>query len=316
MCRECRLDSIKGILITLVILGHLIGECGTGIVNYGVQTFIYIFHMPLFVLLSGYFTKLKDDKMSFRKGLLSIAIPLGVFQFINTILLLAFNRHVGLEMFVTPYWTLWYLLSLIFWRIILQYSPKYLLNKPRLYLSIAFGISIICGLMHYGRIFSIQRTLNFFPFFLYGYYMRQGNTPLKLWNNHLSYCFIFLIIILIVLRLYPENCGLLLRGADHYGLTQIPSKVYMLACAFVTSLSFFNIMKENNALSEIGKDSLLYYLYHGIIIRFAVQPLVLHLGLPQSFLFVFLYCSIIVSMIYAISRTYLFRWLCNPFAKK
>lgn len=30
--RNLRLDSIKGFLIILVILGHIIGACGTGVI--------------------------------------------------------------------------------------------------------------------------------------------------------------------------------------------------------------------------------------------------------------------------------------------
>ncbi len=316
MSRDNRLDTIKGVLIILVILGHLIGECGDGMINGSVQTFIYTFHMPLFILLSGYLTKIKEDKSSFWKGLLNIGIPLIIFQVINTVLLLVFHQHVGLKMLVVPYWTLWYLFSLILWRIMLQFSPKSLLSKPTLYLSIAFAVSVVCGLMPMGRLLSIQRTLNFFPFFLYGYYMRQGNVPSKPWNNYLSYVFMCLVLLLIAFRLYPESSGLLLRGADHYSISQIPSKVYLLICAFITSLSFFNVMKENKVISVIGKDSLLYYLYHGIIIRFAVQPLVQHFDLPQSFPFMLLYCIIIVLMIYVISRINAFRWFSNPLEKK
>lgn len=316
MSRDNRLDSIKGVLIIFVILGHLIGECGSGIINGGVHTFIYTFHMPLFILLSGYFTKIKDDKKGFWKGLLNISIPLIIFQVINAIFLLVFHQHVGLKMLVVPYWTLWYLLSLVFWRIMLQFSPKPLLDKPILYLSIAFAVSIVSGLMPMGRLLSIQRTINFFPFFLYGYYMRQDNVPSKPWKNYLSYGLMCFALLLIAFRLYPESSGLLLRGADHYGISQIPSKIYILICAFVTSLSFFNIMRENIVMSVIGKDSLLYYLYHGIIIKFAVPPLVRHFDLPQSFPFMLLYCIIIISMIYVMSRINIFRWLCNPITKK
>lgn len=318
MSRDNRLDTIKGVLIILVVLGHLVETCGTGMINSGFRTFIYTFHMPLFILLSGYLTRIKEDTSGFWLGLLNIGIPLIIFQIINTILLLVFHQHVGLTMLIVPHWTLWYLLSLVFWRIMLQFSPKSLLSRPILYLSIAFTVSVVCGLMPMGggRLLSIQRTFNFFPFLLYGYYMRQGNVPSKPWNNYLSYGFMCLALLLIAFRLYPESSDLLLSGADHYGISQIPSKVYLLICSFVTSLSFFNIMKENKVLSVIGKDSLLYYLYHGIIIRFAFQPLVAHYGLPQSFPFMLIYCVIIVSMIYVMSRVNVFRWLCNPLAKK
>ena len=45
-------DTLKGLLILLVILGH----CGTAL-SEGLLSVIYSFHMPLFVFISGYFSK-------------------------------------------------------------------------------------------------------------------------------------------------------------------------------------------------------------------------------------------------------------------
>ena len=45
-------DTLKGILIILVVFGH----CGTALGDKLISS-IYIFHMPLFVLISGYFSK-------------------------------------------------------------------------------------------------------------------------------------------------------------------------------------------------------------------------------------------------------------------
>ena len=61
MVRDTRLDSIKGLLIILVILGHLIIALDNyNFINHSVMGLIYIFHMPLFILISGYLTKHPD----------------------------------------------------------------------------------------------------------------------------------------------------------------------------------------------------------------------------------------------------------------
>lgn len=316
--RDSRLDTLKGVLIILVILGHLIGECGSGVINGGVRTFIYTFHMPLFILISGYLSKIVNNKTDFWKGLLHIAIPLGIFQAINIVLLILFQRDIGLSILVVPYWTLWYLLSLLFWRIMLQYSPAKLLGKPLLYLSIALGVSIFCGLMQHGRLLSVQRTLNFFPFFLFGYYIRQGSFTSKLWSDAVSVGFICLISALIAFGLFPppQICGILQGGADHYELSQIPAKIYMLACSFVASISIYNITRANELFAHIGKESLFYYLYHGILISFVVQPLVTIFDLPRSFPFMLLYCVSITIFIHLLGKVELFRWFTQPLTEK
>ena len=56
MARDNRIDSLKGLLIILVIMGHFITSMNNvNIVNHAVMGMIYIFHMPLFILISGYF---------------------------------------------------------------------------------------------------------------------------------------------------------------------------------------------------------------------------------------------------------------------
>ena len=54
MTRVQYIDRLKGLAIILVVMGHILGfrqpEDGT---EDGIHTFIYTFHMPLFMFLSG-----------------------------------------------------------------------------------------------------------------------------------------------------------------------------------------------------------------------------------------------------------------------
>ena len=160
---------------------------------------------------------------------------------------------------------------------------------------------------------SIQRTLNFLPFFVFGYYINKGTFTFSLWNNKLvSYISIFLIFALIVGDLYPNDCKMILSGTARYGVSGIPAKIYMLVCSFMASLSFYTIMSESKVLSQIGRDSLLYYLYHGLIIKFLLSPLQLYFGLPQTFPFMLLYTIIIISFIYFIGRFKVVRLIVSP----
>lgn len=59
------IDTLKGLLIILVIFGH------TGI-NSNIQKWIYSFHMPLFLIISGFFYKEESYIINYRrvKGLI------------------------------------------------------------------------------------------------------------------------------------------------------------------------------------------------------------------------------------------------------
>ncbi|MDE7165769.1 MAG: acyltransferase family protein [Bacteroidaceae bacterium] len=312
--RDSTIDSLKGFLIILVILGHLIGQCGgTDIVNNNIWTYIYIFHMPLFILLSGYFSKKVDDLKYFYRSLLKIFLPLILFQLINILMLcIVRGGKLGMSYFVVPYWTLWYLLSLICWRVILQIAPNCLLKKHILILVLSICLSLICGLVPYGRIFSIQRTLNFFPFFLLGYYMRDRKKIL--WNKYVAYSMLVIMFFMVVFNLFPPNSPLLLRGADQYSLWDLPAKVYILICSFIMSISVLSIFKPLSLLASIGKDSLLYYLYHGVIISYIIVPLTNLCDIPNNILYLSGYCILIVLSIRLLCRFRIFRWFAYPLA--
>ena len=116
----------------MVVFGHFI-ENFQDIWNSGYTRvawqFIYLFHMPGFAFISGYFSKKKDTRI-FEKVLEKQIIPLVLFQFLFEILNIIYaHEFTGATFALTPYWTLWYLLSLAFWKIFFQilYKVKFIL---------------------------------------------------------------------------------------------------------------------------------------------------------------------------------------------
>lgn len=55
--RDTKLDSLKFFLVCLVIIGHVVGPYKELMTNLILKDFIYLFHIPLFVYLSGYLSK-------------------------------------------------------------------------------------------------------------------------------------------------------------------------------------------------------------------------------------------------------------------
>lgn len=74
------IDNIKFILIFLVVFGHLIERyIDTNSTLMGVYMFIYLFHMPLFIFVSGLLSKnIKKSKTVFLKTLLIPYIVLNI----------------------------------------------------------------------------------------------------------------------------------------------------------------------------------------------------------------------------------------------
>jgi fucose 4-O-acetylase-like acetyltransferase len=148
MARDNRLDTLKGFLIILVIMGHIIQTIDPGdFINHGVMGLIYIFHMPLFILISGYLTHSPEQeppRVMWRR-ILDIFVTLITFHVISVLWVVIDHGDYVRAAIAFPFGILWYLLSLIYWRIMLYYSPRWLRNRPVVYLAIALLVSVVVG---------------------------------------------------------------------------------------------------------------------------------------------------------------------------
>ena len=163
-------DNARWVAVTLVLIGHailkLIGEAD---VAYALYLFIYAFHVPVFVAVSGYFAKSgPSDARQMHRLLTDIIFPYVIFETIWTVLRWILGGKFVLD-YSTASWTLWFLLALLLWRIALPYLV--LLRYP---LIISIIISIGAGyLPDIDGTFTLSRTLGLLPFFVFGWKLRQ-----------------------------------------------------------------------------------------------------------------------------------------------
>jgi fucose 4-O-acetylase-like acetyltransferase len=163
-------DNARFIAITLVVVGHailkLIAESDTA---YGVYLFVYAFHVPVFVAVAGYFAKANPPGVKQLKRIVTdLVLPYLIFEAIWSAIHSIRAGWVSVD-FVSPSWTLWFLLALIVWRVVLPYLA--LLRFPFL---ISVIVSVACGyLPGVGGDFALNRTLALLPFFVLGWKLRQ-----------------------------------------------------------------------------------------------------------------------------------------------
>ena len=311
--RDKRIDTLRGGVILLVVLGHILGMVGTedDVVNDWVWKFIATFWMPLFIFITGWLTNKKRID-AFFSGINSLLKPLLLFQMISLFFMWLTGRTLTIRSLIIPHFALWFLLSLVYWRFIIQFIPLKLLEKKYVLIGVAIILSVCCGLMPMGKILSVQRTFHFFVFFIFGYYIGHGHLKAQLWNNRISYIIIASIILLICLGMYPSNSRDLLNGSIHYQIRDLPSKAFLLLCSFSLSLSVFYVAKTNCFFEYFGKNSMTYYLYHGLLVEFVLLPIVQKYNLPTSFPYICLYFFIIILIVFYISKINLFVWLTKP----
>lgn len=181
-------DNVRGFLILTVVFGHLIEETmWTSPQLYASFLVIYSFHMPLFVFIAGLMSKDDTSNKQIRKNLATLIAPYLIFE-----TWYGFWEHwtrstPKLEFsYATPFWPLWFLISLFCWRLMLPYVKN--LRWGFLWLILASVGFCASGEAH-GYKWSIPRTIYFFPFFYAGHMSRGLNLPeimAKRWVRVLS----------------------------------------------------------------------------------------------------------------------------------
>lgn len=166
--RSAYWDNVKAILIFLVVLGHFIlpVHSDRGMLVSAVYTWIYLFHMPAFVFVSGYFSKryVQNGGNNTRK-LIGFLVLYSLYCSPNWIISILHKEPV---LIFTPTGAQWYLLCMFLWYLLVPHCAKI---KPLPMIIISLLIGLLIGMDNSaGDFLSLSRCIVFFPFFLAGYY--------------------------------------------------------------------------------------------------------------------------------------------------
>ncbi|WP_240732964.1 acyltransferase family protein [Jeotgalibacillus sp. S-D1] len=275
--RDYFFDNAKFILIFLVVFGHAIQTyIETDPLLLSVYKTIYFFHMPAFILVAGYFAKGIHQKGLIRKLVKKLLIPYLIFQLIYTIYyyFLRNEQTLTIDPF-NPQWSLWFLVSMFFWSLLLLLFIGVLRLSWKTAVPISFGLGIMIGFVDdLTSTLSISRTFVFFPFFLIGYYInREQFTWLKKRPFQLAGVFSIAVVLLFML-VFPEWSNKWLLGTYSYSELGQPRELSPFIRMLIYSLSlwlvasFFSITPEKKYFyTNWGKNTLYVYLLHGFIIQ-------------------------------------------------
>lgn len=160
--RDHRLDAAKGVLIFMVVLGHIMAavspwdDASLRIF----QTAIYAFHMPAFVFLTG--MTARSGKIPHRVAFLLILLATALPLYYGWMSMLGLDPEFD---FLVPYWITWFLLALVWWLLTVPLIERF----PRTMLSLSLIAGLFGGLIpEYDYELSLARALTFWPFFVIG----------------------------------------------------------------------------------------------------------------------------------------------------
>ncbi len=268
-------DNAKFILIFLVVFGHVISplkdDDGLLFILY---TAIFLFHMPAFIFISGYFSKGFKKKGYFLKTIKKILLPYLIFQMIYSLFYYLNGDEPALKFdLFQPHWTLWFLLSLFCWNVLLYIFAR--LKWPGFILAAAIGIGI--GYFdNVGSYLSLSRTFVFFPYFLLGYLMEPKHLKVV---KKVKYSFVIGYVVLLSTMLFigaffPKDAIPWLLGDHSYadmGTKELTDGFIRAFQYIVTVIVIFGFMaivpSKGSKMTVIGQRTLYIYLLHGFIIK-------------------------------------------------
>lgn len=261
-------DNYKGILIFLVVLGHFIYSYAknlSGSLAHDIYFFIYSFHMPAFIFCSGYFSKSEHSRS--KESLVKLFV---YYVFFNTLMLFFDYFYVGSSInMLSPYYSYWYILSLIAWRALVGKVG----NIKGIVLLSVF-ISLLLGYSkEFTNLLSLRRTVAFFPFFLAGYQLdvqkvEQFLTKRKPWHMFLSGVLVLAVaVVCFKIVDHSELTSSATLMGTYSKTSTLEHRLLIFSVSIAAIIGMFLTVPNCRIpiLGKIGKNSLLIYLVHRFV---------------------------------------------------
>ncbi|MGI6722068.1 MAG: acyltransferase family protein [Anaerovoracaceae bacterium] len=273
-------DNLKFFLITLVVVGHFVAPYAHHQYFWPRYVFmvIYTFHMPMFIFVSGMFSKSAINGRRFKlERMFSFILLYVAYKVIKYFLLnYALDISVGFHLFVVDDLP-WYMLCMAAWL-----GSTYLVRNvnPVWMMIIAIAMSFFIGFDDkVGDVFALARMVNYWPFFLLGYYFDRDRT-LEVINKpavRIVGIAIFLALLIVAWAKLDQyaSLGQLFTGRNSYAsISSVcePFKpwfrlVYFPYIAFI-GLGVMSIIPRRKLLliSDFGSRTLAVYFLHRFVL--------------------------------------------------
>lgn len=183
--RDLTLDYLKAFAIILVVLGHSLqyglGQPNDGIFDNWLMKFIYSFHMPLFMMISGYLFGFSVKKHSFKENLFgklkSLLVPIAIWSIPVTFIdIIKYSPErlnpwdffkTYLNEFIGQFWFLW---AVLLCSVVVLIVNRFLKDSIIVYIVI-FGLTFIIP-----NIIMVDELYRFmFPLFVFAYLISKYN---------------------------------------------------------------------------------------------------------------------------------------------
>ncbi|MFE4691142.1 acyltransferase family protein [Streptomyces sp. NPDC056749] len=274
--RDAYFDNVKYLAIVLVAVAHAWEPVMDGSrVTRALYMFVYTFHMPAFILVSGYFSRSFDMSSAKVKRLVTgVVVPYVLFETAYSL----FKRYAGgvddaPVSLLDPLFLTWFLIALFIWRVTTPIWQS--LRHP---LPVALVIAMLASVSpEIGDDLDLQRVCQLLPFFVLGLLMKPEHFQLirrrevRLLSVPLAAgALAFAYWAAPHMRLgwfYRSNSA---QEMDFQWWTGPVMTLAMFGCALLLTVAFLAwVPRRHMWFTALGAGTICGYLLHGFLIRAA-----------------------------------------------
>ncbi|MFF9348358.1 acyltransferase family protein [Streptomyces sp. NPDC014734] len=272
--RDAYFDNVKYLAIVLVAMAHAWEPVMEGSrATRALYMVAYTFHMPAFIIVSGYFSRSFDMSAAKMKRLVTgVAVPYVVFETAYSL----FKRYADDSpdhpiSLIDPWYLTWFLVALFIWRIT---TPLWqALRHP---FPVAMTIAVLASFSPtIGDDLDLQRVLQFLPFFVLGLRLRPEHFELvRRREVRVAAPVVFAAALVAAYWVAPRmQLGWLYRSnsAQEMGAPWWSGAVMTLllfGCALLLTIAFLALVPRRRTwFTVLGAGTICGYLLHGFLVK-------------------------------------------------
>lgn len=270
--RDPWLDNAKMALVALVVLGHTWALLPPGGPGGGMYDFLYLWHMPAFVFVSGYLSR----AFTWAPGRMwqlvtTLAVPYLVFEAALALFRIKVGGENLVDLFTDPHFPLWYLPALIVWRLL---TPLF---RPLWGgVVVAVAISLASGFIggEFSKLFDFARILGLLPFFVLGLKATPERLEaLRSRSARVLGVAAFAVIGLLALNLDRWADGDYLYFKPYVYLdvsdqTAVLTRLLVLGVGMAGAVAWLAVVPRTGGwFSRMGAATMVVYLFHGFAVK-------------------------------------------------
>ena len=285
------IDYLKAFTCFLVALGHLMqsfqsaGITDNLTLSQFVIFYIYLFHMPLFMCISGYLYNKKSKKMSKNeykrfelKKLMNLMIPYITFYLVYLGINILFSKEVntprGMDELIgilnnpmSPYWFLYALMSIFIVTTVLEN----VLNRNKLNVFIFYSILKIISIFYVPQIYFIKSIMMYGIYFYLGCFIYDK----RILSKKISVLMIIIdFICAIVLFKYSKILNIYIYNFF---------TVFMAILGIIILVEIFKSIQKSKVLDTFKEYTFQIFLMHTIFAA-GVRIVLLKIGITNYFI--------------------------------